>query len=73
MKIVKFKDGTYGIRDGNWFSGYVFYSARVDAWRRTEDYVKKFCRYPDYFAALSALSKAQKSIGYGKRDYGKPV
>jgi hypothetical protein len=24
MKLVKFKDGTYGVRRGNWFWGYSF-------------------------------------------------
>lgn len=28
MKLVKFKDGMFGIRKGNWFSGYKFLDIR---------------------------------------------
>jgi hypothetical protein len=75
MKIVKFKDGTYGIRSGNWFSGYMFYSDRNNDWWYGEEYVERFCKYPDYETAELAMKEANKAyrIEYGKRDNGKPV
>lgn len=34
MKLVRFKDGTYGIRKGNWLTGYLYKDFKSIHWWR---------------------------------------
>ena len=47
MKIVKFKDGTYGIRRGNWLIGYSFRDMKAfspsDLWWSINEHVGRCC------------------------------
>jgi hypothetical protein len=42
MELVKFKDGTYGARSGNWFSGYYFYDMKCGRWIMKQ-YIYEYC------------------------------
>lgn len=44
MKIVKFKDGTYGVRKGCWFFGYSFASDNA-FWHHKTDAIYTYCRF----------------------------
>jgi len=46
MKIVKFKDGTYGVRKGCWLFGYSFVSTNnPDFWYSNPDTIYPYCRF----------------------------
>lgn len=73
MKIVRFRDGQYGVRRGNWFVGYSFIC--LQAFRRGERFW--YCRLIDgnpyirgsYSQALEAFGLLQVA----KPDWGTPV
>tara|TARA_B110000091_G_C13719190_1_gene433994 strand:+ start:353 stop:556 length:204 start_codon:yes stop_codon:yes gene_type:complete len=46
MRIVKFENGTYGLRVGNWFTGYSFISVAYDwiKWKDDDDIIA-FCQF----------------------------
>ena len=47
IRLVKFKDGKYGIRQGTYFSGYKFFDLRADSvywWATTSRHFEKDCR-----------------------------
>ena len=45
MKIVKFEDGTYGVRKGCWLFGYSFASSTSTFWYSNPDAIYLFCRF----------------------------
>lgn len=44
MKIVKFDDGTYGVRKGCWLFGYSF-AGSSNFWYSNPDAIYIFCRF----------------------------
>ena len=45
MKLVKFADGKYGVRKGNWFTGYEFCDLKENnRWRTRDSAYFKDCR-----------------------------
>ena len=63
MKIVKFKDGRYAIRRGNWLVGYEFMSVSDDFWWSLPKCVERYCKTND-------LEMLQENIFF---DRGKPL
>lgn len=72
MKIVKFNDGTFGIR--RWFFSYEYASVNnVDVWWNEGIDVSRYCRFNSKEHAhlmLARLTNTVESLGLGK---GTPV
>jgi hypothetical protein len=49
MKIIKWDCGNYGVRIGNWFTGYYFIDDTLVTWR----YVLCHCKLKSYEKALN--------------------
>ena len=58
MKIVKFKDGTYGVRKGCWLFGYEFLAVNGEFWFTLSHNVLENCR----FSSLKAARGARDSL-----------
>ena len=77
-KIVKFKDGTYGIRRWNW-GHYEFLDARgTNDWWGTPEFVVKYCHANDINLCITLLEhyRLSEAIGYLESmspDIGTPV
>jgi len=75
MKVVKFKDGMYGIRKGNWFLGYEFKDLIHDYWWPIcSEYFQSCCRT----LSLHKINQMLNSLNQPKppkvkKDYGKVV
>jgi len=71
MKIVQFKDGTYGIRKGNWFRGYKFVDLNAPIiydWPRACSNFDDWCKSSD-LREIKRVLKALKEI----KDNGKVI
>ena len=72
MKIVKFKDGTYGIRKWHLFEGYSFLRKDVDSddWWSSDGAIDAYCK----MGSLEyAKTKLETYLRPRDRDYGKPI
>jgi hypothetical protein len=68
VKIVKFKDETYGIRDGGVWGGYIFYSPNTQRWHESSEN----CRIPNLGEAKEIYHKLLRNEEY-ITDRGKPI
>jgi hypothetical protein len=65
MKIVQFKNGTYGVRKGSWFSEYTYLDMRNrDVYFWHQQYRKEYCEG----TLEQAIRRLNESV-----DIGKPV
>ena len=72
MKIVKFKDGTFGIRRR--FLGFLWYTYAEKSgtyWFMRKTYVVEYCKFEFYLDAVAVLWKIKKDRQ--TRDYGIPI
>ena len=56
MKIVKFDDGTYGVR--RWFFGYEFLSSSL-CWHSTPEGINMYCRFDTVEDAREVMEKVK--------------
>jgi len=61
MKIVKFSNGKYGVRVGNWFKGYKFLDVSLYVWTLGE-YVAKHAQYKTKEEALEVYFRKDTQI-----------
>lgn len=69
MKIVKFKDGTFGVmKKDNWFSREEFLGAGKYEWWVMPEFVSKYCKFKTQEAAEAAMIFADVSYTVIKGD-----
>lgn len=76
IEIVKFRDGTYGVRKQTGFllwNHYQFLSANGTGNWHPESYCRTWCRFPSESAAETAIKIYQLVDDESKPDFGEPV
>lgn len=69
MKLVKFKNGKFGVRIGNWMAGYSFLDMNGDEhWWSDQRYIERHAQ-ASYNVAVELLAAYKPT----KPDYGKVV
>ena len=69
MKLVKFANGTYGIRQGWFFLTYEYLDKRATQFWSSQQAVSRFCE----FDTLDEAEQRLADFHYPRRDYGTPI
>ena len=74
MKIVKFKDGKYGVRRFNWsILGFEFLGPQGRCWFTFQEYILDFCHFDSIEKCHTVFSAFKDIEARKKKDIGKPV